>query len=190
MYLAAGDEEGNLVSLIESNYMGFGCGVMAGSTGIMLQNRGAYFSLADDHPNRLEPRRRTLHTLMPLMLLRGGRPWAALGAMGGNGQPQTAVQLVNALVDDDLDPQSAVERPRWVLDIDEQGRLNRLSIEADGVDDATVARLRALGHDVALVEPRTPLMGWAQIVRLEPEAEPPTLAGGADPRADSLALGW
>jgi gamma-glutamyltranspeptidase/glutathione hydrolase len=190
VYLAAGDEDGNLVSLIESNYMGFGCGVMAGSTGIMLQNRGAYFSLDDAHPNRLEPRRRTLHTLMPLMLLRGGRPWAALGAMGGNGQPQTAVQLVNAVVDDGLDAQSAVERPRWVLDVDEQGRLNRLSIEADGVDDDAVRRLRALGHDVTLAEPRTPLMGWAQIVGLQPEADPPTLVGGADPRADSLALGW
>ena len=135
-----------MVSLIESNYMGFGSGVMGGSTGIMLQNRGAYFSLDPDHPNALAPRSRTLHTLMPGMLLRDGRAEVAIGAMGGDGQPQTMVQLVQGLVDDGLDPQAAVDRPRFVARTEAAGQpLGPVSIESDGVDTATVAALEALG---------------------------------------------
>jgi gamma-glutamyltranspeptidase len=176
-----------LVSLIESNYMGFGSGVMGGSTGIMLQNRGAYFSLDPTHPNALAPSSRTLHTLMPGMLLRDGRAEMALGAMGGDGQPQTMVQLVTGLVDDGLDPQAAIDRPRWVVQTEAPGQpLGPLSIESDGVDDATVAALRDLGHEVELVEPKTPLMGWAQGIRRLGDG---SYEGGADPRADSLVGG-
>ena len=187
VYLCAADADGMLVSLIESNYMGFGSGIMGGSTGIMLQNRGAYFSLDPDHPNALAPRARTLHTLMPGMLLRDGVADVALGAMGGDGQPQTMVQLVTGLVDDGLDPQAAVDRPRWVVKTDAPfAPLRQVSIEADAVDPSVLEALRALGHEVELVEPRTPLMGWAQMIRRLPDG---TYEGGADPRADSLASG-
>ena len=187
VYLCAADADGMMVSLIESNYMGFGSGIMGGSTGIMLQNRGAYFSLDPAHPNALAPRSRTLHTLMPGMLLRDGVAEVALGAMGGDGQPQTMVQLVPALVDDGLDPQAAVDRPRWVALTEGAGQpLGPLSIEADGADAALVAELEARGHEVAIVEPRTPLMGWAQIIRRRADG---SYEGGADPRADSLAAG-
>ena len=187
VYLCAADADGMLVSLIESNYMGFGSGVMGGSTGIMLQNRGAYFSLDPDHPNALAGGARPLHTLMPGMLLRDGDAEVAFGAMGGDGQPQTMVQLVTGLVDDGLHPQAVVDRPRWVAHTDAPlTPLRRLAIEADGVNDATVATLRALGHEVELVEPRTPLMGWAQMIRRRPDG---SYEGGADPRADSLAAG-
>jgi gamma-glutamyltranspeptidase/glutathione hydrolase len=187
VYLCAADSDGMLVSLIESNYMGFGSGVMGGSTGIMLQNRGAYFSLNSDHPNALAPGSRTLHTLMPGMLLRDGVAEAAIGAMGGDGQPQTMVQLVTGLVDDRLDPQSVIDRPRWVVQAEAPGEpLRPLSIESDGADAATVEALRDLGHDVELVEPRTPLMGWAQMIRRRPDG---SYEGGADPRADSVAAG-
>ena len=187
VYLCAADEDGMLVSLIESNYMGFGSGIMGGSTGIMLQNRGAYFSLDPAHPNALAPGARTLHTLMPGMLLRNGRAKVALGAMGGDGQPQTMVQLVTGLLDDGLDPQEAVSRPRWVAQTDAPFTpLRSLAIESDGVDGATVEALRARGHDVELVEPRTPLMGWAQMIRRLPDG---SYEGGADPRADSLVAG-
>ena len=187
VYLCAADANGMIVSLIESNYMGFGSGVMGGSTGIMLQNRGAYFSLDPEHPNALAPRSRTLHTLMPGMLLRDGRAEVALGAMGGDGQPQTMVQLVTGLLDDGLDVQAVIDRPRWVARTEAPGApLGPVSIESDGVDDATVGALRALGHEVELVEPRTPLMGWAQAIRRRPDG---SYEGGADPRADSLAAG-
>ncbi len=187
VYLCAADADGMLVSLIESNYMGFGSGIMGGSTGIMLQNRGAYFSLDPDHPNALAPTSRTLHTLMPGMLLRNGRAEVALGAMGGDGQPQTMVQLVSGLLDDGLDPQAAVSRPRWVAQTDAPlTPLRSVAIESDGVDGATVDALRERGHEIELVEPRTPLMGWAQIIRRRPDG---SYEGGADPRADSLAAG-
>ena len=187
VYLCAADADGMLVSLIESNYMGFGSGIMGGSTGIMLQNRGAYFSLDPGHPNALAPGARTLHTLMPGMLLRNGRAEVALGAMGGDGQPQTMVQLVTGLLDDGLDPQAVVARPRWVARTDARFTpLRSLAIESDGVDDATVEALRGLGHQVELVEPLTPLMGWAQVIRRLPDE---SYEGGADPRADSLVAG-
>jgi gamma-glutamyltranspeptidase/glutathione hydrolase len=187
VYLCAADGDGMLVSLIESNYMGFGSGVMGGRTGIMLQNRGAYFSLDASHPNALAPRSRTLHTLMPGMLLRDGRAEVALGAMGGDGQPQTMVQLVTGLLDDGLGPQAVVDRPRWVARTDAPFTpLASLAIESDGVEGSTADRLRSLGHAVELVEPRTPLMGWAQVIRRRPDG---SYEGGADPRADSLAAG-
>jgi gamma-glutamyltranspeptidase / glutathione hydrolase len=187
VYLCAADADGMMVSLIESNYMGFGSGIMGGSTGIMLQNRGAYFSLDPDHPNALAPRSRTLHTLMPGMLLRDGRAEVALGAMGGDGQPQTMVQLVTGLVDDGLDPQALVDRARWVVQTEAPGRpLGPVSIESDGADAATIRALEERGHKVKIVEARTPLMGWAQVIRRRADG---SYEGGADPRADSTAAG-
>jgi gamma-glutamyltranspeptidase/glutathione hydrolase len=187
VYLCAADGDGMMVSLIESNYMGFGSGVMGGSTGIMLQNRGASFSLDPSHPNALAPGARTLHTLMPGMLLGDGDAEVAFGAMGGDGQPQTMVQLVTGLLDDGLDPRALVDRPRWVAQTTGAFTpLDVLSIEEDGVSDATLEALRALGHQVELVEPKTPLMGWAQMIRRRPDG---SYEGGADPRADSLAAG-
>jgi gamma-glutamyltranspeptidase / glutathione hydrolase len=187
VYLCAADRDGMMVSLIESNYMGFGSGVMGGSTGIMLQNRGAYFSLDPAHPNALAPSSRTLHTLMPGMVLRDGRAEVALGAMGGDGQPQTMVQLVTGLVDDGLDPQTLVDRPRWVVSTEAALEpLNPVSLERDGWDESDAEALRARGHEVAFIEPRTPATGWAQVIRRLPDG---SYEGGADPRADSLAAG-
>jgi gamma-glutamyltranspeptidase/glutathione hydrolase len=174
-----------MVSLIESNYMGFGSGIMGGSTGVMLQNRGAYFSVDPAHPNALAPGARTLHTLMPGMLLRDGRAEVALGAMGGDGQPQTMVQLVTGLVDDGLAPQALVDRPRWVAQVEARGLpLGPVLLESDGWASGDVGALRTLGHEASLVEPRTPRMGWAQVIRRLPDG---SYEGGADPRADSLA---
>lgn len=187
VYLCAADADGGMVSLIESNWMGFGSGIMGGATGVMLQNRGNYFRLDPTSPNALSPNSRTLHTLTPGILLRDGRAFVTLGAMGGDGQPQTMVQLVNALVDDGIDPQQAVDRPRWVANVEAPGRpLRALEVEADGAGPDLVAGLERRGHSVRLVEPRTPLMGWAQVIRREPDG---SYTGGADPRADSLAAG-
>jgi gamma-glutamyltranspeptidase/glutathione hydrolase len=187
VFLCAADRDGMMVSLIESNWMGFGSGIMGGSTGIMLQNRGAYFSLDPAHPNALAPGARTLHTLMPGMLLRDGRAEVALGAMGGNGQAQTMVQLVTGLADDGLDPQALVDRPRWVLRTEGAGLpLGPVSLESDGWSEADADALRAFGHEVTLIEPRTSATGWAQVIRRLPDG---SYEGGADPRADSLAAG-
>jgi gamma-glutamyltranspeptidase/glutathione hydrolase len=97
------------------------------------------------------------------------------------------VQLVQAVVDDGLDTQAALDRPRFVVDTEGAGLpLGPVSIESDGVDAATADALRALGHEVTLVEPKTPMMGWAQMIRRRPDG---SYEGGADPRADSLAAG-
>ncbi len=187
VYLCAADADGMMVSLIESNYMGFGSGVMGGSTGIMLHNRGASFSLDSSHPNALAPRSRPLHTLMPGMVLRDGVAEVALGSMGGDAQPHIMVQLVTGLVDDGLDPQALVDRPRFILEAEAAHEpLGPIRIEADGVDAATIAELETRGHEVSTVEPRTPLMGWSQVIRRRPDG---SCEGGADPRADSLAGG-
>src|SRR5258708_26759660 len=127
IYMCAADEQGNLVSLIQSVAYDFGAGIVAEGTGMLLQNRGCYFSLAADHVNRLEPRKRTMHTLIPAMAARDGRPWAIFGTMGGDGQPQLQSQVLVNLVDFGLEPAEAVARPR----IRVQAGGARTSIQAD-----------------------------------------------------------
>ncbi len=120
IYLAVVDGEGNAVSLIQSNAAGFGSGVVDPATGVHYQNRGASFSLQEGHPNVIEPRKRTAHTLLPGMLFRDGatRPWVIGGSMGGDIQPQIHVQLVSALVDGDADLATAVAAPRVTVEPD------------------------------------------------------------------------
>ena len=175
-----------MVSLIESNYMGFGSGVMGGSTGIMLQNRGAYFSLDPSHPNALAPRSRTLHTLMPGMLLRDGRAEVALGAMGGDGQPQTMVQLVTGLVDDGLGPQAVVDRPRWVVSTEGRGSHSGRSASSRTGGTPRPSTPWRRSATASSSSSRGPATGWAQVIRRRPDG---SYEGGADPRADSLAAG-
>ena len=120
IWLAVVDAEGNAVSLIQSNAAGFGSGVLDPATGVHFQNRGASFSLDPAHPNVLEPRKRTAHTLLPGMLFREGerRPWIVAGSMGGDIQPQIHVQLVSALVDGGADIATAVAAPRITVEPD------------------------------------------------------------------------
>src|SRR5207253_3247979 len=127
VYLCAADERGNLVSLIQSVAYDFGSGVVAEGTGMLLQNRGVYFSLDPSHANRLEPKKRTMHTLIPAMASRDGRPWAAFGSMGGERQPQLQAQVLMNLVDEGLDPVEAVSRPRKAILADGV----TLAVEAD-----------------------------------------------------------
>jgi gamma-glutamyltranspeptidase/glutathione hydrolase len=97
------------------------------------------------------------------------------------------VQLVTGLVDDGLDPQAVVDRPRWVVSTEGPGRpLGPISIESDGADPSLVSALEALGHEVSLIEPRTPATGWAQVIRCRADG---SFEGGADPRADSRVAG-
>jgi gamma-glutamyltranspeptidase len=120
IWLGVVDADGNAVSLIQSNAVGFGSGVLDPETGVHFQNRGASFSLDPAHPNVLEPRKRTAHTLLPGMLFRAGerRPWIVAGSMGGDIQPQIHVQLVSALVDGGADIATAVAAPRITVEPD------------------------------------------------------------------------
>ena len=182
--IVTADGTGNAVALIQSLYHEFGAGVVAGDTGVLLQNRGAFFALDERHPNRLAPRKRTAHTLIPSMYLVDGRPRFVYGTMGGDGQPQTQAALVTRVIDRGLGPQAAVEAPRWLFGRTwgEASRSLRLERRfAPGVAD----ELRRRGHDVQLVEDWSDLMGHAQLIRLDPDG----LVGASDPRADGAALG-
>jgi gamma-glutamyltranspeptidase/glutathione hydrolase len=174
IYLCAADEDGNLVSLIQSVAYGFGSGIVAEGTGMLLQNRGSYFKLDPKHVNRLEPKKRTMHTLSPAMAARGGKPWAAFGSMGGDLQPQLQAQVLMNLVDHGLDPAEAVTRPRKAILADGV----TLAIEADYPGAAEIARQDA---NVLLMPPRHHSFGHAHAIVVD---GPAAWRGGADPRSD------
>lgn len=178
VYLCTADDEGTVVSLIQSVANSFGSGVFAEGTGVLLQNRGLYFSLDPAHVNRLEPRKRTMHTLIPAMAARQGRCWAAFGSMGADGQPQIQAQLLANLCDRGLDPHGAVAEPR--LRVGPGG--GPLWVEADHPAARELAQ-SALG--VELVRPRSSLMGHAQALVMD---EPGAWRAGADPRADGSVV--
>jgi gamma-glutamyltranspeptidase/glutathione hydrolase len=193
VYLATVDGAGNAVSLIESNYMGFGSGVVDPETGIHFQNRGSYFSLEPDHPNFLEGGKRTLHTLMPGMLFRDGRPWMVLGSMGGDAQPQIHAQVVSALVDGVVDVGTAISAPRWFVEppahFAPPVEVRAEPRFAPGVLDA----LEALGHPVDRVEAFDSGLGHCHAIELVnggPTAEGGSLAAATDPRSNGLPSTW
>lgn len=191
VYLAAVDGEGNAVSLIQSLYSTFGSGVLDPDTGILYQNRGSYFSLDPDHPNVLEPGKRTLHTLLPGMLFRDGiaTPWIVAGAAGGDAQPQIHAQLVSALVDGGVDIATAVAAPRWFVEparhFDPPVEVRVEPRLAPGVASA----LESFGHPVTPVEPFDGLLGNEHAIELVgagPASLEGSLAATTDPRSDGL----
>jgi gamma-glutamyltranspeptidase len=169
------------VSLIQSNYNGFGSGVTVPGHGINLHNRGAYFSLDPSHVNVVAPQKRTLHTLMPALARRDGRPWLVFGTMGADGQLQTQVQLLARLVDDGADPADALDAPRWVVDPGDFSVRIEDRFPADVIDG-----LRRHGHRLTVAGPYEDGMGHAHIIRLDPEG----LAAASDPRCEGLAAGF
>lgn len=186
------DEDGMAVSLIESLYMNFGSGIVADQTGIVLQNRGAYFSTRPGHPNVYEGGKRPVHTLSPPMFLRDGRPEIVFGTMGGDGQPQIQLQFLHQLVDRGLDVQRALDHPRWVYGrhtLTERPDLptGEMVIAESRMPETIVAGLLRRGHKVETLGPYENAMGHAHAIVIDHERG--TLSGGGDPRADSLALG-
>jgi gamma-glutamyltranspeptidase/glutathione hydrolase len=175
IYLCSADEAGNVVSLIQSIAYDFGSGIVAEGTGILLQNRGCYFSLDPTHVNRLEPRKRTMHTLIPALAARDGKPVAAFGNMAGEGQPQIQVQVAMNLFDRGLDPAEAVAAPR--VRVRPAG--DTLWVEADYPGAAELNRTQS--PRVELVPPRDQRMGHAQALIVD---GPASWRAGADPRAD------
>jgi len=176
--LCVADDEGNLVSFINSRFAGFGSGLVAGDTGIALQNRGASFSLNREDPNRLEPGKRPFHTLIPALARFDEDDWAAFGVMGGYMQPQGHVQVVSNVVDYDLPLQAALDRPRWRYRED-----GDLALEPH-FDSNVAAKLVRKGHDVRTLTPG--LFGGAQIVRNDGG----TLSAATEPRKDGNAQGF
>jgi gamma-glutamyltranspeptidase/glutathione hydrolase len=188
VFVGAVDAAGNAAALIQSLYGIFGSGVVAGGTGVVLQNRSAYFTLDPAHPNRLEPGKRPLHTLIASLAVRDGRLWQLLGCMGADGQPQIHVQAYVAMIDFGLDIQQAVEMPRWL-----SGRFglgeprDLLNIEAR-YPAATLAELERRGHLLNRWGAWNELAGHAHGITIDPVTG--FRVGGSDPRSDGAAIGY
>jgi gamma-glutamyltranspeptidase / glutathione hydrolase len=180
VYLCTADANGMMVSLIQSTYMGFGSHVVPPGYGFCLQNRGCGFVLDPSHPNVVAGGKRPFHTIIPGFLTRDGAAVGPFGVMGGHMQPQGHVQLISATVDDGLDPQSALGRPRWYWD---HGRSVRVE---STVDADLVAGLLRRGH---LVEhdDRTDTYGSGQAIWSRPDN---VYLAGSEPRADGCAMAY
>jgi gamma-glutamyltranspeptidase/glutathione hydrolase len=208
IYLCVADQEGNIVSLIQSLYNRFGSGIVGGDTGVLLHNRGAYFSLDPRHVNYLQPGKRTMHTLTPAMVLHQGQPYMALGTMGGDAQPQIHVQVLSAMLDFGKNVQQAISAPRWRsarYQVQSAAKEVELGGQA-GVDEylgKSVAEtvlledrfpsgvplgLDILGHRVIVRGTLDHGMGHTQAIAINPATS--VFEGAADPRCDGLALGY
>jgi gamma-glutamyltranspeptidase/glutathione hydrolase len=175
VYLTVVDKDRNACSFINSIYYGFGSGLIVPGTGIVLQNRGALFSLDGSHPKVLAPNKRPFHTIIPAMAFRNGKLWSSFGVMGGHIQPQGHVQVLLNSIDFKMDPQHALAAARVVWRFG-----TSISIE-NGIDGKS---LTALGHEV--IEPNG--FGGGQMIVIDPESG--MLLGGSDPRKDGCAIGY
>lgn len=185
-YAAVVDDEGNAVSFIQSLYFEFGSGVVAGNTGILLQNRGSFFSLDPRHVNTLEPHKRTFHTLMPAMACRGGQPAYLYGTQGGEGQPQTQSLLLTRMLHYGMDPQAAVNAPRFVWGRTWGEPTQELKVESR-VAPEVLGELARAGHLVRQVGSYDGIVGHAHAIAI---GENGFRSGGTDPRCDGAAIGW
>jgi gamma-glutamyltranspeptidase/glutathione hydrolase len=194
VYFSVVDNQGNACSLINSNYMGFGTGIVPSGWGFTLQNRGHNFSLEAGHPNALAPGKRPYHTIIPAMATRldpTSNPrdpredlFASFGVMGGFMQPQGHMQVVIALADDGLDPQAALDRPRFCI---EDGRASgRVALE-EGISPQVMTTLEAMGHSIRPVSGfDRALFGRGQVIVWDKDQG--VFWAGSDPRSDGCAM--
>jgi gamma-glutamyltranspeptidase/glutathione hydrolase len=181
VYLTTADASGMMVSLIQSNYMGFGAGVVVPDTGISLQNRGHGFVLKAGHPNRVAPSKRPYQTIIPAFLSgTDGKPLMSFGVMGGHMQPQGHVQMVTRIRDYAQNPQSASDAPRWIVNAD--GTIGLEEALVSSIGDA----LKAKGHRLAVAEAVNFAFGGAQLIW---RTEGGYIAG-SDHRKDGHAAGF
>ncbi len=179
VYLCTADGNGMMVSFIQSNYMGFGSGIVVPGTGISLQNRGAGFSLTPGHPNEYAPGKRPYHTIIPGFIMKDGTPLSAFGVMGGDMQPQGHLQVVSGIVDYGLNPQAAIDCPR-VRVLDD----HKVEVEA-GIAPEAVRELARMGHRV-IYSAEMAGFGGGQMIWRDPESG--VLIAGSEPRKDGQAV--
>ncbi|MCV2349657.1 gamma-glutamyltransferase family protein [Paucibacter sp. Y2R2-4] len=184
IYLTTADESGMMVSFIQSNYMGFGSGLVLPGYGLSLQNRGHCFTLEAGHPNQVAPGKRPFHTIIPAFLTKNGQPVMSYGVMGGNMQPQGHMQTLARMLDYGQNPQAACDAPRW--------RFNEglsLNVEPHMRPD-TIAGLQALGHQIGDIHDSYQDFGAGQFIwRMGDPAEEGYVAA-SDPRRDGAAVGF
>ena len=185
VYFSVVDKDGNACSFIISNYMGFGTGIVPKGWGFTLQNRGHNFNLEADHPNSLQPNKRPYHTIIPAMATReeDGSLYASYGVMGGFMQPQGHMQVACALIDDGMDPQTALDMPRFCIEPSEDGGFASLE---EGIPDKTIAALARRGHPTRKISGwERALFGRGQVIVREISG---VLVAGSDSRADGCAM--
>ena len=182
VYLIAADEDGNVVSMIQSLFASFGSGLVVPDTGIVLQNRGSLFQFDESHPNVFAPGRRPYHTLAPVMALRDGKPWLAFGTPGGDGQTQTHVQVLNNILLFGMTPQEAIDAPRLRRMPD-----GTLAIE-DRVPQDVLDALRARGYNVEPHSGWTGTFGGAQAILFDQTTG--AMRSGADRRREGYTLAY
>jgi gamma-glutamyltranspeptidase / glutathione hydrolase len=180
VYFATADGEGNMVSFIQSNANGFGSGLVIPNTGISLQNRGAAFTLDRTHINCLEPGKRTFHTIIPGFITKGHQPIGPFGIMGGAMQPQAHVQVLMNMLDFQLNPQAALDAPRWHWMKDKI-----VSVEQSFPEHLAMALVRK-GHEVRWTADKR-IYGKGQIIIRNAEG---VLVGGTEPRTDGMIAAW
>ncbi|WP_345816428.1 gamma-glutamyltransferase family protein [Paraburkholderia sp. PREW-6R] len=185
VFIGATDRHGRSVSLLQTVYFDWGSGVVTGDTGILWHNRGASFSTDPAHHNAVQPGKRPFHTLNPGMYLKDGRPQLVFGTQGADGQPQTLAAILTRLIDYDMDPLTALARPRFLLGKTFSDSRDALKLEQDAGDDVFAA-LAARGHDVSAIAAQSPLAGHPGVIRIDSDG---TLYGAHDPRSDGQALG-
>lgn len=184
VYICTADKDGRMVSYIQSNYRGFGSGVVVPGTGISLHNRGSGFVTTPGHVNQVAGGKRPLHSIIPAFLTQGGQPVMAFGVMGGNMQAQGHVQMVLRHVAEGLNPQACSDAPRWRIN-----DTGALTVEP-GVPQAVVQGLQDMGHRPEIQAPGNLLFGSAQLIqRLPADAGEVVYAAGSDHRRDGQALG-
>ena len=179
VYLCVVDKDRNAVSFINSIFQNFGSSVVAPDTGIIFQDRGALFTLDQNHPNRLEGRKRPYHTIIPAMAFRDDKPWLVFGVMGGDMQPQGHVQVLLNMLEFEMNVQDAGEAPRF-----RHSPVAGVALES-GVHPTTIRELAAMGHQVISLPG---IFGGYQAIQIDWKNG--TLAGGSDPRKDGSAVGY
>lgn len=180
VYLTAADESGMMVSFIQSNFMGFGSGVVVPDTGISLQNRGAGFTLQEGHPNQVGSGKRPYHTIIPAFTTKDGQPVMSYGVMGGAMQPQGHAQMMIRMFDYNQNPQAACDAPRWQV-------FNREKVGIEpGFAPEVIDTLRNRGHEVLTPDFMQPMYGGGQLIyKLEDG-----YCAASEPRKDGQAVGF
>jgi gamma-glutamyltranspeptidase / glutathione hydrolase len=184
IYLTAADEDGMMVSFIQSNYMGFGSGCVEPTFGVSLQNRGHAFTLDAAHPNCVGPNKRPFHTIIPAFLMKDGAPQMSFGVMGGNMQPQGHMQTLVRMLDYHQNPQAACDAPRW--------RFNAgLDVNAEHtMNPAVVQGLKERGHEISGFEDSYQDFGAGQFIWRMGDPSVEGYVAASDARRDGLAAGF
>ncbi|MES2024807.1 MAG: gamma-glutamyltransferase [Pseudomonadota bacterium] len=186
VYIGATDAQGNSVSMLQTVYFDWGSGVMAGDTGILWHNRGASFSLKPDHPNVLQPGKRPFHTLNPGMYMKNDKPHILYGTQGADGQPQTLATILTRMIDYNMDPLTALSKPRFLLGKTFSDTRDSLKLEKDA-GEQVFQELARRGHEMSVIPAQSPLSGHPGAIVIDQKTG--TFSGAHDPRSDGRALG-